>query len=499
MKPTTVTPEEYTILQTIVQNPGLTTLELAQKLKLARGKLDTFVSTLEEDAYVKKETKISETLVLTNRGERALINGIPERVILHRLNENKTIHIATESFSNLSNTDIKAGIGMIRKAGIIKITKGLITVVDSSLVQSFSLDLELGIKAVKSKKQLSKNVEKQLLERKFIEKLPKKTSIYFPLVSQNDLKLIQVHKTVSAVTSHMLLSQNWKEYSFKQYNIDVSPRTIYPGRFHPYREFHHQIRTKLVGYGFKEMKGPLIEQEFWNFDALFSPQDHPARESTDVFLITEPKDASLPEDAYVNHVKATHENGWITGSKGHKYKWSEKKASQLLLRPQGTSISARMLAQLEPPAKYFSIAKCFRPDATDATHGVEFYQVEGIICDEKVTFRDLLGILQVFATDIAGAKKVIFRPDYFPFTTPSVELSTIHPTSGLPIEFGGAGIFRPEVTQPFGLKAPVIAWGIGIDRLFMVKNKIDDIRTLFSQNLQWLRETEASLSFNIES
>jgi phenylalanyl-tRNA synthetase alpha chain len=119
---------------------------------------------------------------------------------------------------------------------------------------------------------------------------------------------------------------------------------------------------------------------------------------------------------------------------------------------------------------------------------VEFNQIEGIILDESLTFRHLLGILKMFAMEIGGADEVSFLPDYYPFTEPSVQLSAKHPQLGW-IELGGAGIFREEVTQPLGVKVPVIAWGIGIDRLAMLKLKINDIRQLFSQDLNWLRRT----------
>ena len=182
---------------------------------------------------------------------------------------------------------------------------------------------------------------------------------------------------------------------------------------------------------------------------------------------------------------------------GHNYKWDPKKAARLLLRPQGTSISARTLYNLKIPSKYFSIARCFRPDQIDATHAIEFNQTEGIICDPNITFRDLLGILKTFAIEVAGAEEVRFRPDYYPFTSPSVELSAKHPKLGY-IEFGGAGIFRPEVTKPFGIDHPVLAWGLGVERLFMTKFNISDIRSLYSQDLDWLRSEKVSSGMEVD-
>jgi phenylalanyl-tRNA synthetase alpha chain len=235
------------------------------------------------------------------------------------------------------------------------------------------------------------------------------------------------------------------------------------------------------------MRGPLVETEFWNFDALFQAQDHPAREWSDVYTIKSPTHGNLPSDKkIVDGVKRVHETGEPVNSRGWRYKWNPKKAAQLLLRPQGTSVSARTLYNLQIPAKYFSIARCYRPDSVDATHLSEFNQMEGIVCDPSITFPDLLGILKTFAIEVAEASKVRFKPDYYPFTSPSVELSAHHPELGF-IEFGGAGIFRPEVNAPFEVPDPVIAWGIGIDRLYMVKRGINDIRELFTHKLDWLR------------
>jgi phenylalanyl-tRNA synthetase alpha chain len=195
----------------------------------------------------------------------------------------------------------------------------------------------------------------------------------------------------------------------------------------------------------------------------------------------------------LENVKKTHEDGWKTGSTGWRYKYSKQEAERLILRGHGTCLSARTLLSknLEIPGRYFSIARCYRPEVLDKMHLTEFNQVEGIVVEENLTLRDLLGILKEFAVEIAGADEIKFKPDYFPFTEPSVELSAYKKGYGW-IEFGGSGIFRPEVTIPLGIKVPVLAWGLGIDRLFMMRAKIDDIRQIFSHDLDWIRKKEAA-------
>jgi len=198
-------------------------------------------------------------------------------------------------------------------------------------------------------------------------------------------------------------------------------------------------------------------------------------------------------EAFLDQVAAAHENGWTTGSTGWNSQFSTEESHRLILRSQGTAISSRMLVNkcVEIPGKYFSVAKVYRPDVVDRTHLTEFHHLEGIILGEELTFRNLLGTLESFAREVAGAEKVRFRPDYFPFTEPSVELNAYKEGYGW-VEFGGSGIFRPEVTLPLGIKAPVIAWGLGVDRLFMMKAGIDDIRSIFSQDLDWLRRKQVT-------
>ena len=198
----------------------------------------------------------------------------------------------------------------------------------------------------------------------------------------------------------------------------------------------------------------------------------------------------LPDKIKVNQVKAAHENGAKTGSRGWGYKWNPEIAKQLMPRAHGTALSARQLVKgVNPPCKHFAIARCYRPDVLDATHLIEFNQMEGIVVDKNLNFKSLLGVLKQFAIEIAGAEDVRFYPDYYPFTEPSVQMSAKHPELGW-VEFGGAGIFRPELTEPLGIKEPVIAWGLGIDRLAMFKLGINDIRYLFSNDLRWLREVK---------
>lgn len=316
-----------------------------------------------------------------------------------------------------------------------------------------------------------------LIQRKLVEKVN---------VGLEEIRKLEGKETMH-VTKELIKTGVWRQVKFKPFNVKATGEKVYPGKRHPYVQFLQQVRQKLIELGFKEMTGPSIELEFWNFDTLYQPQNHPARDWTSTYSLKHPKSGKLPSKSIVNNVKNSHENGWKTGSTGWQYTWDPRKAMQLMPRAHATALSARTLTRNpEIPGKYFAMVRCYRPDVIDATHGVEFYQTDGIILDDSLNFKKLLGILKMFAIEIAGAEKVKFVNDYYPFTEPSTQLSAKHPELGW-IEFGGSGIFRPEVTESLGIKVPVLAWGIGIDRLAMFKLGINDVRGLFTKNLEWLR------------
>ncbi|RLJ10205.1 MAG: phenylalanine--tRNA ligase subunit alpha [Candidatus Aenigmatarchaeota archaeon] len=406
---------------------------------------------------------------LTEEGKKYLKEGLPEINLVQILDKPLSLEEARKRVNNFG-----IALQWAKKNGWVKIEDGKLVRV--KIPKSYKIwDI---LKAFSEGKGLDEDSLRILLQRKLIRKesvLVKKAEKY-------------VGKEVTNLTPELIKTGLWRKVRFRPYNIDAKGKTIYPGKRHPYNHFLWLVRRKLVELGFKEMTGPLIEMEFWNFDALYQPQNHPSRDWTQTYSLKNPKTGRLPERELVQRVKASHENGWKTGSTGWGYSWDPEKAKKLMPRAHTTACSARRLASgIEIPGKYFSISRCYRPDVIDATHGVEFNQMEGIVIDESLTFKEMLGLLKMFAIEIAGAEKVRFYPDYYPFTEPSVQLSARHPEMGW-VEFAGAGIFRPELTEPLGVDQPVIAWGFGIDRLAMYKLGIKDIRYLFSQDIQWLRE-----------
>jgi phenylalanyl-tRNA synthetase alpha chain len=240
--------------------------------------------------------------------------------------------------------------------------------------------------------------------------------------------------------------------------------------------------------GFKEMSGNMLISSFWNFDALFTAQDHPVREMQDTFFID--KKVNLPDKKLVEAVRKSHETG-VEGSKGWQYKWNQELSKKMVLRTHTTSISSQTLAKLKPeemPAKFFAIGKCFRNETVDWCHGFEFNQSEGIVVDPNANFRHLLGYLKLFYKKM-GFEEIRFRPSYFPYTEPSVEIDVWHKERKCWLEIGGAGMIRPEVTIPLlGKHVPVLAWGPGFDRSLMDYYKIQDLRELYKNDLNFLRK-----------
>ena len=291
---------------------------------------------------------------------------------------------------------------------------------------------------------------------------------------------------IGQITPEILRRGEWKNASFRSYNINTPPQRVLLGRKNPYVEFLEGLKDKLNSLGFEEFDGPLLETEFWNCDALFMPQFHAARDIHDVYYIKNPTHAKAIEQPYLDQVAACHEDGWDTGSLGWRYPFDRNFTRRLILRSQGTVLSAKTLPKAKVPGRYFGVVRCFRYDKVDATHLADFYQTEGIALGEKVNLKTLLGLLKMFAVEVAGAEEYKFVPGYFPFTEPSVEIHIRHPKLGW-FELGGSGIFRPEVTKPLGIEVPVAAWGLGIDRMALVALGLNDLRELFTPDIEQVR------------
>ncbi len=337
---------------------------------------------------------------------------------------------------------------------------------------------KLALSNLQNRRQIIEIVEKKEIEIKT-------TKLGQDLI-KNGVKNVEL---IEQITPELLKSEkNWKGKKFRRYDITSPVPAISGGKRHFVNQSIDYGRKIWTDMGFKEMNGNMIISSFWNFDALFTAQDHPVREMQDTFFIN--KKTNLPDKKLVDEVKKSHEMG-VGGSKGWQYKWDAELSKKMVLRTHTTSISSQALAKLKEqdlPVKFFAIGKCFRNETVDWSHGFEFNQSEGIVVDKNANFRHLLGYLKQFYKKM-GFEKIRFRPSYFPYTEPSVEIDVWHPERKIWFEIGGAGMFRPEVTIPLlGKHIPVLAWGPGFDRSLMDYYKIQDLRELYKNYLTQLRK-----------
>jgi phenylalanyl-tRNA synthetase alpha chain len=421
--------------------------------------------------------KEAEKFCLTPDGEKALSKGMPENIFLETLTRlgGKATFADLEKESLLSKQEFMAALGINKRKAFVVIMNGVIEETGVAKDQE-NFSEQNTLRDVADGKNVSQDLALDLQKRGLIEK--KK-------VVDRSIKISEEGEKAKEVLSTQNIS--------RAFDVSAPVPNIFAGKKSPYIEFLQQIRGKLVSFGFKEMETSLTTTEFYNFDVLYQPQHHPARTITDSYQLKHPKRGNLPDRKIVDAIKSAHETGGVSSSKGWRYNWNEDVAARMVPAMHGTAHSAKQLVKgVEYPRKYFAIARCFRPDVLDATHLLEFNQMEGFIVGEDLNFKHLLGMLKDFAIDVAGAEKVKFFPDYYPFTEPSVQLSAKHPEMGW-IEFAGAGMFRPEMLQNLGIKGEAIAWGMGIDRLAMFKLGIKDIRYLFSDDLNYLRNAKGVL------
>ena len=243
--------------------------------------------------------------------------------------------------------------------------------------------------------------------------------------------------------------------------------------------------------------GNSIQSSFWNFDALFTPQDHPAREMQDTFYIKGGRDESLQRRDHVDRVASAHEDGGGTGSRGWRYGWDIEEARRLVLRTHNTALTVRATMDSgDRETRVFSVGRVYRNENLDYKHLAELHQMEGIVIGEGLNLRHLMGVLMRFYGKL-GMSGVKLWPSYFPYTEPSMQVMVYYDKVGKWLEMGGSGVFRPEVTLPLGVKKPVIAWGCGLERLLMLRLGIEDIRALYNNDLDWLRRREIASSEDI--
>ncbi len=237
------------------------------------------------------------------------------------------------------------------------------------------------------------------------------------------------------------------------------------GRLHPITQTIADLKDIMGRLGFSVAEGPEIEDEWHNFEALNISESHPARDPLENFYLA---------TAEANGAAVEHE-------------------SPLLLRSQTSTVQIRVMEQTQPPVRIISLGRVYRPDTADPTHYPMFHQVEGLMVDRDVSMADLKSVLRLFARSYLGEDvHVRFRPSFFPFTEPSVEVDmSRHDADGEWIEFGGAGMVDPHVLRSVGYDPEEFtgfAFGLGVERLCARRHRINDIREFYKNDIRFLHQ-----------
>lgn len=290
---------------------------------------------------------------------------------------------------------------------------------------------------------------------------------------------------ISLLSPELLKSGKWKNFRLRPYDLKAPVPVLSGSRSHPLLRTIRLVSSIFADMGFAEIDDDYVQSTFWDMDVLFTPQDHPARDMQDTFYLSNPAEMDL-DGKLAPRVRSAHQNGGGTGSTGWGYRWNPDEAKKTLLRTHTTVATIKHLARnTVPPVKAFTVGRIFRREAMDATHLSEFHQIEGVVMEKDASFDMLCGVLREFYTRM-GFEKVRMRPGYFPYTEPSMEIDAFY--NGKWIEMGGSGMFRPEVLRPLSIKYPVLAWGLGLERLVMIKYGFKDIRDLYVSDVSSLQK-----------
>jgi len=431
--------------------------------------------------------------------------GLPERRLVNLVAEKKELSLKdAQKQSGLTENEFQAALGALKKKALLNVANGKIIFsgtkeeisrksIEEQFIEILPAEIEklapehkYALDLLKNRKNIIEIAEKRKVDIEV-------TNLGKEIISESSKLKFDAKESVEALTQEVLLKGSWKGKKFRRYDVTSPVPKISGGKRHFVNQATDYARKVWSELGFKEMSSTLCQTGFWNFDALFTAQDHPVREIHDTFYIKDIK-GRLPDKKIVNAVKEAHEKG-VAGAKGWRYDWKEHESQRVILRTHTTCISANTLGMLgqfknikDKRGKFFAVGKCFRNETVDWSHGFEFNQTEGIVIDKDANFRNLLGYLKEFFRKM-GFEKVKFYPSFFPYTEPSVEIYGYNSIKKVWIELGGAGIMRPEVVVPLlGEYIPVLAWGPGFDRSIMEHYEIKDLREMYENDITKLRE-----------
>ncbi len=498
-------PEQALVLQSLDPGSEERVPDLAGRLGRDQSQVAAAAVLLQEAGWLRIREEPFREWIVKDAGRAAAAEGIPERRVLRALAEHGGSGTMAEipAWSGLDAKGVGQSLRGLTLRGWASKSGPSLKLEEAGRAALDQLDPDEDILRILAREQRA--LEDDLRERgvdverarellgarsPFLE-IREKVHRWVSLTAEGATlreRGVDSRREVSLLTPELLATGEWKNVRFKPYDVSLATEPRHPGKRHPLQRVIADVRRAFLSMGFEEWTSPTVESAFWDFDALFQPQDHPAREMQDTFYVARPARTPLPADqAMVERVRAAHENGGDTGSIGWGYRWRPELAERNILRTHNTATTIRALAEVKQgPRKIFAIGTVFRREAIDYKHLPIFHQVDGIVVDQGATFASLLGMMAAFL-DRLGFHKVDFRPDFFPYTEPSVGVHVWNEEREDWFELAGAGVFRPEVTEPLGCVEPVLAWGFGLDRLAMGMTGLSDIRDLYLVDLEWLK------------
>jgi phenylalanyl-tRNA synthetase alpha chain len=422
----------------------------------------------------------------TTEAMTATIKGLPERRLVNAIKEGKNTIGEVLASGAIKNEEVNAAIAGAKRNQWIQFVEGN-KMLATTMAEKQSPE-EIFLKNLKGGTDITKLTDQ---EKKGLELLKKRPYIEVKEEREPRISLTEAGKALlpaleseesqeRRLTSELITSGKWKYAKFSALYVESPAPAVYPGRRHPLVDIIEEVKEIFVGLGFSEIDGQIVQSGFWNFDALFTPQDHPAREMQDTFYISGQRQTIAATADQKRKVAEVHKKGW--GGK-----WDVKEAERVVLRTHTTPVTLQHLAKVKPDVgRFFSVGRVFRNEKVSYKHLVEFHQVEGVATAPRASLRDLMGLQKEFYAKM-GIKKVKFWPTFFPYTEPSLQSMVYNERLEKWVELFGMGIFRPEVTAPLGIKNPVLAWGGGLERIAMLRFGLNDIRVLYGNRLAWLR------------
>lgn len=465
---------EAAILKILKSRGSSSASELESESKLSRDKVMWAVENLASRGAVKVERAETKSYVLTNEAQGYVKGEFPEEALLTAvLKGRKAVGTGVDAI----------GLMWAKKNGWVAINGGFIEATRSGTESTRpSYALRKALESAANGKTPDPDEIKTAIKRGLVTIETKRSD---PVVSlSSGSKLSAAPSGIGALSRELIVTQKWKGETLRPYDITLDSGRTYPARRHPMREFINHIRDIWLRMGFIEVSGPMIEPAFWNFDALFVPQDHPARDMQDTFFLSNPKEIDVDDLKVMGSIGSSHEKGW-------REKFDTEISKQALLRTHTTSVSVRNVRRFaqelasSEPIKLFSVGKVFRNEAVDYKHLAELHMVDGIIIGDGLTLSNLICTLTEFMNQL-GLSKARFKPSYFPFVEPGLEIHYFNEDLGEEVELAGAGVMRKEITKAMGTDKTVLAWGMGIERLIMRPLKIDTITELYGSGMGWL-------------